>query len=127
MEDVLAKIYSVFENVVNKRAKKQDVRPGAERSPNVRHGGGAAETRIDVDDLCAALARFDYPLKTNGMILCHVRAHDQNGIRVHEVAWRGSRPTAAKGRAQTGHGRAMSYTGLIADADHPEPGREELL
>ena len=34
---------------------------------------------------------------------------------------------ASVGGAQTGHGGAMSYTGLIADADHAEAGGEEFF
>src|ERR1700747_3467425 len=59
---VLAKIFLVFENVMNEPPKKQDVRSGAQWSPDVRHGGRAAETWIDVHDLRTPFRRFDPPM-----------------------------------------------------------------
>src|SRR5579862_3507544 len=73
---VFTKIFFVFENVMNESSEKQDVRPGAQGSPDVCHSGGAAETRIDVNDPCTAFSRFDHPLETDGVILRHVRAHN---------------------------------------------------
>src|SRR6201987_3858602 len=87
VDHVLAKNFFVFENVMDKPTEKQDVRSGAQRSPNVCHGGRAAEARIDVNDLRTALSRFDHPLETDRVILRHVRAHNQNGIRIYEIAW----------------------------------------
>src|SRR5260370_13148661 len=108
-------------------AEKQDVRSGAHGSPDVCHSGGAAETRIDVNDLRTALSRFDHPLETDRVILSHIRAHNQNGIRIHEIARRSWRSASTKGGPQTGHRGAVSYTGLVADADHAQPGCEELF
>src|SRR2546428_1522054 len=102
-DHVLAKILLVFENVMNEAPEKQDVRSGAERSPDVCHSGGAAETRIDVNNLGTALSRFDHPLETDGMILRHVRAHNQNGIRIDEIARPKCRSASTEGGAQTGH------------------------
>src|SRR5260370_36902938 len=84
-------------------AEKQDVRSGAQGSPTACHSGGAAETRIDVNNLRTALSRFDHPLETDRVILRHVRAHNQNGIRIHEVARRSCRSASTEGGAQTGH------------------------
>src|SRR5713101_715942 len=100
---VLAKIFFVFEHVMNEPPEKQDVRSGAHGSPDVCHSGGAAETRIDVNNLRTALSRFDHPLETDRVILRHVRAHNQNGIRIHEVARRSCRSASTEGGAQTGH------------------------
>src|SRR6201993_1709324 len=127
VDHVLAKNFFVFENVMNEPTEKQDVRAGAQRSPYVCHGGGAAEARIDVNDLGTALSRFDHPLETDRVILCHVRAHNQDGIRIYEIARRSCRSASAEGGAQTGHRRAVSYTGLVADADHAQARREELF
>ena len=88
---------------MNEAPEKQDVRSGAQRSPNVCHRGGAAETRIDVNDLRTALSRLNHPLETDRVILRHVRAHNQNGIRIHEIAWRSCGSAATEGGAQTGH------------------------
>src|SRR4029077_6947933 len=103
MDHILAKIFFVFENVMNEPAEKEDVRSGAQGSPDVRHGGRAAETRVDVNDLRTALSRFDHPLETDGVILRHVRAHNQDGIRIYEIARRSCRSASAEGGAQTGH------------------------
>src|ERR1700757_5203099 len=127
VDHVLAKNFFVFKNVMDEPTKKQDVRSGAQRSPNVCHGGGAAEARIDVNDLGTALSRFDHPLETDRVILRHVRAHNQDGIRIYEIARRSCSSTSAEGGAQTGHRGAVSYTGLVADADHAQAGRKELF
>src|ERR1700739_4278033 len=127
VDHVLAKIFCVFENVMNEPPEKQDVRSGAQGSPDVCHSGGAAETRIDVNDLRTALSRFDHPLETDRVVLRHVRAHNQDGIRIYEIARRSCRSASAKGGAQTGHRGAVSYTGLVADADHAQAGRKELF
>src|SRR5438094_9932241 len=60
------------------------------------------------------------------MVLRHRRSHDEDGVSVAEILLRGGRAAASEGSAQTGHGRAMSYTGLVADADHSHPDRDEL-
>ena len=44
----------------------------------------------------AALARFDHPLKAHRMVLRHVGAHDQDGLRVEEIARRGGRASTAE-------------------------------
>src|SRR5438445_12630876 len=77
-------------------------------------------------DLRPALARLHHPLEADRMVLRHRRSHDKDGVRVAEILLRSGRAAASEGSAQTGHGRAMSYTGLIADADHPQSDREEL-
>ena len=79
-----------------------------------------------MNDLRPALARLNHPLKSHGMVLRHRRSHDKDGVRVAEILLRSGRAAASEGSAQTGHGRAMSYTGLVADADHSHPDREEL-
>ncbi len=104
MDDVLTKVFPVFENVMNEPSKKQDVRPGTQRRPDICHRRSPAEPRVNVNHLCSALSRFHDPLETDRVILRHVGTHDQNGVRVQEVAWRGCRSPSAKGCAQTGHG-----------------------
>src|SRR5205807_10365274 len=79
-----------------------------------------------MNDLRPALARLNHPLKSHGMVFRHRRSHDEDGVRVAEILLRSGRAAASEGSAQTGHGRAMSYTGLVADADHSQPAREEL-
>src|SRR5277367_838227 len=112
---------------MNEPTKKQNVRSGSQRSPDVCHSRGAAETRIDVNNLRPAFFRFDHPLETDRVILSHIRTHNQNDISVHEIAWRQCGSATAEGGAQTGHRGAVSNTGLVTDADHPQTGCEELL
>ena len=77
--------------------------PARKRHPDVRHRRGARETRIDVDDFGARLARFHHPLKSDRMIFRHGRTHDQNGVGVVQDLLRGGGAAAAERCAQTGH------------------------
>jgi len=45
---------------------------------------------------------FERPAECNGVAFRHVRAHDQDGIGVDEVAGKGGRSPPAKGDPQTG-------------------------
>ncbi len=56
-----------------------------------------------------------------------VRSGAQNGIRIYEIARRSRRSAPTEGGAQTGHRGAVSYTGLVADADHAQAGCKELF
>ena len=80
-----------------------------------------------MDNLGTFFAGFDHPLKSDGVVLSHGRTHDENGVGMTEILLCGGRTAASKGCAQTGHGRAMSYPGLIADTNHAKTGSEELL
>src|SRR6202051_3657925 len=104
MDHVFPKVFPVFENVMNKPPEKQDVRSGSQRRPDIRHRRSPAEPRVHVDYLCSSLSRFHHPLETNWVIFCHVRPHDQNGVRIQEVAWWGSGSASSKGLAQTRNG-----------------------
>ncbi len=112
---------------MNQSSQKKNVRPGAQRNPNIRHGGSPAKARIDVNDLGAAFLRFNHPLKANGMVLRHVRSHDQDRIRIEQILWRSRGSAASVSGAQTGHRRAMSYPGLVADANHAQAASKQLL
>src|ERR1041385_7597096 len=114
----------VLEDVIDERSHENDVAACAQGNPNIGHGGRARVAWVDVNDLGALLASLDHPLEADGMVLSHRGAHDQNGVGVAEILLRGGRAAAPGGSAQTGHGGAMSYTGLIADADHPQAGGE---
>ena len=73
------------------------------------------------------LARLHDPLEADRMVLGHRRSHDQDRVGVGEVLLRGRRAAASERGAQTGHGGAMSYTGLVADANHAQTAGEQLL
>src|SRR5581483_2570340 len=87
----------------------------------------AREPWIDVNNLRPALSRLDYPLKPDRMVLCHRRSHDQDRVCVTQVLLRSRRPASSKACAQTGHSGAVSYTGLVGDANHAQTSGEELL
>ena len=80
-----------------------------------------------MNDGRAPLARCHHPLKADRVILSHRRSHDENGIGVRQVGLCGSRAAAPQRCAQTGHGRAMSYPGLVADANHAQTPTEKFL
>src|SRR4051795_3855824 len=60
------------------------------------------------------------------MGLGHVRAHDQDAVRVLQVLLVISGAAAPERGAQTGHRRAVSYARLVLDLDRAER-REQLL
>ena len=105
--------------------KKAISLPG--RMPHVRRDGARArEARIDVNDLGAALARLHHPLEADRMVFRHIGSHDQDAVGVLQILLGGRRTAAAEGGAQTGHGRAMSYSGLILDLHDAERSVELL-
>src|SRR5580700_3153397 len=120
VHNILAKVFPVFENVVNESPEEQNVRAGTQRRPHIGHRRSAAEPGVNVNYLCASLTGFHDPLETNGMIFGHVGSHDQNRVGIDEVAWCGCRSASTEGCAQTGHRGAMSYTGLVADTNHAQ-------
>ena len=69
------------------------------------------------------LARFHHPLKSDRMIFGHGRSHDQNRVGVLQILLRRRGAAASEGGAQTGHRGAMSYPGLVADANHAQTRR----
>jgi len=77
--------------------------PARKGAQDIGHRGGAAEARVNVNDLCSSLTRFHDPLETDGMIFGHVGSHDQNGVGIDKVAWWCCRSPSAKRSAQTGH------------------------
>src|SRR5581483_8920183 len=74
----------------------------------------------------AALLGLDDPLKSDGMLLGHVRSHDQDAVRVLQVLLEGGGAAASERGPQTGDRRAMSYAGLVLDRHRAHRG-EELL
>ena len=80
-----------------------------------------------MNDFGAAFAGFHHPLKADRMVFRHGRAHDQNRVGVTKILLRSGGPAASKGGAQTGHGGAVSYTGLVAHAHHARPAVKSFL
>ena len=80
-----------------------------------------------MNDRGSPLPCLHHEPKTDRVVLGHVGAHDDYAVGVSEIILRGGRASASQPGAQTGHRRAMSYTGLIFDVHDSEPGGKELF
>ena len=77
--------------------------------------------------LAPFFSRPPSPTGSHRVILGHVRSHDQDRIGIGQVLLRRGGAAAPKRCAQTGHGGAVSYTGLVADANHAQASGEKFL
>ena len=82
MEHVILEPLVAFQHIANETAKEENVSTGAERRPDIGASGCSSEARIDMDDLASALAGLDDPLESDGVLLGHRRAHNQNCVGV---------------------------------------------
>src|SRR5205814_4181643 len=73
--------------------------------------------RVDVDDLGAPRLGLHDPLEPDRVALGHVRALDDDAVRVLQVLLEGGGPTPTEGGPQTGDGGRVSYAGLVLDLD----------
>ena len=124
--NVLAELVTIGQHVVDQSAQERDVRAGADRHVHVSDRTGACEPGIDVDDLCTSALRLDHPLEAHGMVLRHVRPHDQDGVAVLQVLQERRGTTSSERCPQTGDRGRVSNAGLVLDLDRP-PRREHLL
>ena len=85
------------------------------------------ETRIDVNDLGAALdLGLHGPAERDRMVLRHIGAHHDDAVGVvHRSRIEGGR-AAAEACPQTGDARAVSYPRLVLDRDNAETAHEFL-
>ena len=60
-----------------------------------------------------------HPAEGDRVALGHVRAHDEDAVGVLQVQRERGGPAAAIRSAQTGHGRAVSYPGLVFEETTP--------
>src|SRR5262252_554080 len=127
MNDVLAKVQLVLNQVIDESTEKDDVSPDTNRHPNIGQRARARETRIYMDNRGAALFRFHHPTKTDRVRFGHGRAFDQNAIRVGEILLRGRSSAPAEGGAQTGHRAAMSYPGLVGYTHHAQASGKQFF
>src|SRR4029077_1546667 len=127
MDDVLAKVQLVLNQVIDESAEKNNVCAGADRYPNVGQRARAREARIDMDDRGALLLRFHHPAKTDRVRFGHRGTFDQNAICIRQVLLRGGSSAPAEGGAQTGHRAAMSYPGLVGHTDHAQASGKKLF
>ncbi len=80
-----------------------------------------------MNNLATALARFHHPLETDRVLLSHRRANNENGIRVRQRLLRRRCSATSYRGTQTGHRRTVSYSGLVADANHAQSPRKKFL
>src|ERR1044071_2478771 len=124
MNDVLAKVQLVLNQMIDESAEKHNVTTGADRHPDVGQRAGAREAWIDVYDRGALLLRFHHPAKTNRMRFGHRGTFDQNAICVCQILLRSRSSAPTERGAQNGHRAAMSYTGLVGYTHHAQASRE---
>src|SRR6476659_114068 len=127
MNDVLAKVELVLDQVIDESAEKYNVSTGADRNPDVDQCARTRKARIDMDYSGATLLRFHDPAKTDRVRFGHGRAFDQNAIRVGEILLRGRSSAPAEGGAQTGHRAAMSYPGLVGYTHHAQASGKQFF
>src|SRR6202011_2779119 len=111
---ILAEEQLVLEYVTNQSTQEKNVRASPKRYPDIRHGRRSAEAWVHMQDLRATLLGLHDPLKSDRMVLRHIRSHDQDRVGVEQIIRCCCCSAASVSCAQTGHRRAMSYTGLIA-------------
>ena len=85
MDDVLAEILVCFDGVADEAAQKRDVTTGADGHPEIGHGAGARETRIDVDDRRAPFLGLHHPAEADRMRLGHGAALHDDAIGVRQI------------------------------------------
>jgi hypothetical protein len=75
----------VFENVADDTPQEGNVAARPDGDVNIGHGARPRKPWIDVNQRSAVLARFHHPLEGNGMALRHIRALDNDYVRVHQI------------------------------------------
>src|SRR5205085_6781189 len=105
------------EHVVDQPAEEGDVAARAQRDVDVCDGRGAGVAGIDVNDGGAARLGLYHPLEPDGMGLGHVRALDDDAVRVGQVLLEVRRASATEAGSQTGNRAAVSYARLVLDLD----------
>ena len=125
--DVLAEVLVILQRVMNQSAQEENVGAGTQGYPDIGHRRGAGEARVDVNNGGAAFTRCHDPLEAHRMVFGHRRSHDKNRVSIFQVGQCGGGAAAAQRCAQTGHGGAVSYPGLVADANHAQASAEQFL
>src|SRR5205823_2289975 len=104
-----AELPALLEDVVDEGAEEDDVAAGADGHVEVGQRTGAREPRVDVDDLGAPGLGLDHPLEAHRVALGHVRALDDDAVRVLEVLLEGGGAAPTERGPQTGDGGGVSY------------------
>ena len=76
----------ILDSVANESAQERDIRSGPNLAEEVSGGRGASEARVDRNQLGVAVALgLHRPLKSAGMALGGIPAHDQHHVGVLDV------------------------------------------
>src|SRR5208282_4180432 len=115
----------VSEGIVDEPAEKGDVAAGADLDKLVGDSGSALIARIDDNQLGVAIALgFHGETEANGVVLGGIAAHGEDDIGVSNVSPAVGHGTASECGGQTGHRRAVSYSGLLFHGDNAESRTE---
>src|SRR5690606_1826803 len=111
----------VFQQIAYDAAQEDNVGPGPDGRVEVGHGRGTGKAWIDHNQLGFVVRLgFGDPLESAGVRLGRVAAHDENNIRVLDVAPMVRHRCPAKRRGKTCHRRAVSDTRLVIECEPAE-------
>src|SRR5215469_15879951 len=88
----------------------------------VRQCASAGEPRVDMDHHRPACLGLDHPLKRDWVALSHVRAADDDAVRINKIARERGGAAAAEACPQTGNSGGVSYPRLVLDLDRTKRG-----
>src|SRR5207244_1348423 len=111
VDDVVAELASVLQDVVHDPTEESDVGTGPNRDVKVGHGAGAGEPGVDVDDRGAPFLGGQDPLEPDRVALGRVRALDDDAVGVLQVLLERGGPAPPERCPQTGDGGGVSYPG----------------
>ncbi len=124
---VLVVIPLVGQRVVDQPAEKRDVGAGANLDEAIGDGSRPVEARIDAHQLGVAVPpRFHHEPEADRVVLSRVAAHRQDDVRVADVGPAVGHCASSERGGQTGHRGAVSYSGLLLERDHAQPGSKRL-
>ena len=61
--------------------------PGPNGHVNIRYGAGPGKARVHVNNSRPAFPRLHHKAKRHRMAFGHIRAFNDDDVRVHQVAW----------------------------------------
>ena len=122
---VLVVIAVARQRVVNQPAEKRDVGAGANLDEAIGDRRRPVEARIDAHQLGVAISlRLHDETETDGMVFSRIATHRQHDIRIADVGPAVGHRSSSERGGQTGHRRAVSYSGLLLDRDDTQTGAE---
>src|SRR5687767_364453 len=114
------------EDMVDQSAQESDVTSGPDGGVDVAVRGRSREPRIHMNQRRTVQPGLERPPERDRMTLGHVRAHDDDAIRMLHVPRIHRRCAAPQPCPQTGDAGAVSYPRLVFDRNDPEAATELL-